>query len=160
MIKVQGTRAYIASTYPKRIEIVDISNPSAPRLLGVHPLVQYPVDMSLWGDYLAVVEKNSSSDGNLVLLDVSNPEQPRLVWRLDANAGDSYDYRRIALGNGVGYASMGTVLIKINMVQPESAYAQYAFPLPGAQAMSPLIRGETVFVPFAPQGLLAIIEPR
>lgn len=78
-VKVSGNYAYVACRQ-EGFQIVDISNPSAPKLVGRFDTTGYATTIEL-KDNLAVV---SSGGGGVYLFDVSNPAKPALKENLSS----------------------------------------------------------------------------
>lgn len=80
---------YVQHSKDQGISIVDVSNPAQPKAVGVIPWPDPAVSsrMNLTGD-LAIIAENavlpmhsSTSDDDLVLLDLSNPAAPEVVQK-------------------------------------------------------------------------------
>ena len=74
-VAVSGATAFIGTVdFPPRLETIDISDPSAPSLLGSVDLLAYPSDVALNGDHAFV----ACEDG-LRVVDTSDPSMPEVV---------------------------------------------------------------------------------
>jgi hypothetical protein len=69
----RGNHLFVADGY-EGLQVVDISNPATPVLVGSHPSV-YAYDLVARGDFVYLAD----SDGGLKIFDVSTPAAPRLI---------------------------------------------------------------------------------
>jgi hypothetical protein len=76
---VSGTYAYV--TDPKRLRVIDVSNPSSPREVSTYK-VGAPADVIVAGTYAYL-----TAEWRLRVLDVSNPASPREVGSWDLPRG-------------------------------------------------------------------------
>lgn len=77
---VAGDHAYLGS-FAGDVYIVDISEPSALRLVAQVSLPGPALDLKVDGDLLAVGVQQRGEDFGLVLIDISNPSAPNIVSR-------------------------------------------------------------------------------
>ena len=108
---VSGNRAYIGMG--PRLAILDISNPSAPALLGVSQVLPYPaLGVVVSGNY-AYVADNSAG---LQIINISNPASPSLVGGYQIFGAWAYS---VALSGNYAYVGgVGAGLQIINVSNP------------------------------------------
>ena len=78
-VEVVGNYAYIADDY-KGVQVIDVSNPSSPRLVGAQISTDAPaLSLRAQGRYLYLAKAGSISGGadGLVVFDISNPVAPK-----------------------------------------------------------------------------------
>ncbi|NMC71215.1 MAG: hypothetical protein GYA57_14280 [Myxococcales bacterium] len=110
-VALDGTRAYVAGS--ARLEIVDVSTPSAPAGAGALRLPGRARDVQLAGT-LAYV----AADAGLAIVDVSNPARPRELARVPV-CGSA---RRVAwLGGGLVAVETPTGISFVDAVMPHEA---------------------------------------
>jgi hypothetical protein len=76
-LAVQGDYAYMIQgnvVQPKRLHVVDISDPSQPRFVGACPVADDAANLAVSGDHVCVLD-----DPHLRVIDVSDPSTPRTV---------------------------------------------------------------------------------
>ena len=76
-LAVQGKYAYLIQgnvEKPKRLHVVDISDPSQPRIVGSSPLTDSAMHLAVSGNHVYVLD-----EPNFRVFDVSNPAAPRDV---------------------------------------------------------------------------------
>jgi hypothetical protein len=81
-VAVAGAHAYMADG-PAGLQVVDVANPAAPRLLGRLPTAGEARDVAVSGSLACVACGNEG----MQVIDVSNPNQPRPVARFGSQAG-------------------------------------------------------------------------
>jgi hypothetical protein len=77
---VSGTHIYVPGLNAENqaaLQIVDVSNPSAPSIVGEYPAVFGNISVS--GSYAYIADTNLGESGALHIVDVSNPSQPTLA---------------------------------------------------------------------------------
>ncbi|MFH1845029.1 MAG: PKD domain-containing protein [bacterium] len=81
-IEVQGNYAYVTefqgSPPLARLNVVDISNESLPRIVGTLDVSGWPRGVAVSGNIVAVAQRRAGAPG-LILVDVSDPMYPMLV---------------------------------------------------------------------------------
>lgn len=96
-IKVRGNYAYIANQY-NGLQIIDISNPASPQVVGSYKTQSSAWNVALSGDFAYVPMGNS-----LYIINISNPSAPTLAATY--NIGNScYD---IAINGSYVYLTIG-----------------------------------------------------
>lgn len=83
-IRVQGQYVYLVSSTgaanTNLLQIYDVSNPSAPTLVGSAPIPLYGFGLWISGDYAYVISfVGASSISTLDVIDVSNPASPTII---------------------------------------------------------------------------------
>jgi hypothetical protein len=76
-LAVQGKYAYMIQgnvEKPKRLQVVDLSEPSQPKIVGSHPVTVEAMRLAVMGDHVYVLD-----DPLLRVFDVSKPSEPRAV---------------------------------------------------------------------------------
>jgi hypothetical protein len=101
---VHGHYAYVTAAYSNRLTIIDISNPSNPRIIGSNPNLAFPVDVAVAGHYAYVADQTQiTSYANLAVVNVANPARPKVVGFLKSSAlSGAY---RIRLHGHLAYVS-------------------------------------------------------
>ena len=109
-VKAAGGIAYVShervpgfTGYPFSVTLVEVADPTDPRLLGGVPTEVAPEAHNLWldGDLLAVAARGT----HFSLFDVSEPAEPRFLGEVDPSPSTAHD---IHLRNGLLFgASMG-----------------------------------------------------
>jgi hypothetical protein len=92
-VAVSGEYAYVTAAYSDRLTVVDIANPSSPRIvasLNDTKNLNFPVDVAVSGHYAYVADQITT--GRLTVVDISNPAEPQVVASL-ANASLDGAYR-------------------------------------------------------------------
>jgi hypothetical protein len=115
-IAIVGTRAFVAAGYAGLL-VIDVSDSRDPRVVGTLPGTAVSVlpsghatlgafsDISVVGDYAYLLD---SHEGRLVVADISNPAQPKVVGRNTLFAGEGHagsmevtdDFVFVAFRNG------------------------------------------------------------
>jgi len=83
-VTISGSYAYVASLQPD-IQIVDISNPSSPVMVGSLSISGGGLAIAVSGSYAYLASFSSGGDwnGGLKVVDISNPSSPNLVGSLN-----------------------------------------------------------------------------
>ena len=124
-VAIQGDRLYLGS-YGRGFRIFDISEPAAPRQIGIYEpgrvVADAPPDAAVFdGRQIAVsngtnrtsrsIPDDAGRTDHTDFLDVTDPAHPRLLWRFDgvesptdgeSHNGDIVDERRLYLPSGLG----------------------------------------------------------
>jgi hypothetical protein len=87
-LAIQGKTAYLVqgnSETPKRLQVVDLSEPTKPRILGSCPLTAYAMRLAVSGSHVYVLD-----EPNFRAFDVSKPAMPREIGacKLEGNLWD------------------------------------------------------------------------
>jgi hypothetical protein len=112
-VAVQGnyavlTKSWWGETYQGSMEIINISNPAIPQLI-----VSYPMPGGAVAVFLDWPRAYVSTAGRLVVLDVSNPAQPKQLGEHPGGAAD------VAFANGYAYlAASGEGLRVLDVSNP------------------------------------------
>jgi hypothetical protein len=86
-VAISGNYAYLTASYQDRLTVVDIANPLSPTLvtsLRDATNLPFPVDVAISGNYAYVI--NQKSTGPLAVVDIGNPEKPKVVGSLSGTA--------------------------------------------------------------------------
>jgi hypothetical protein len=86
-ITVVGNYAYLTASYTHRLTIVDISNPTAPTIVGsVQDLTRLPlpVDVAVKNGYAYAVNETTGT-GSVTVVDVHTPTSPQIVATLPSS---------------------------------------------------------------------------
>lgn len=143
-VDVADGRAYVASA---ELLIVDVSNPSAPTLLG-HVGVGSAVvgDVEVRGNYAYV-----SAANGLHIVDISAPANPRVVGRYFVEDGLG---SRISLEGTRAYVADGRAGARIyDIANPESPTLIGTIFWPGVTATAVVARGNIAYVGNDPYGV-------
>jgi hypothetical protein len=103
-VAISGSYAYLTAAYQDRLTVVDIADPLEPELvISLHDTTHFtfPVDVAISGSYAYVI--NQKSNGPLAVVDISNPEEPKVVGLL-ANSALAGGYR-IRVRGDMAYVS-------------------------------------------------------
>jgi hypothetical protein len=73
-VKLSGNYAYLACRQ-SGLQIVDVSNPTAPVMVGSYDTSGYATNLDIWNNYLVM----SSGGGGIYLFDITNPTNPVLL---------------------------------------------------------------------------------
>lgn len=114
-LAVSGNRAYIADS---RLRVIDISNPTDPKLLGSGDEL-YATDIAISGSHVYVSDYN----GFLRIIDVSDSANPRSVATV-ATPG------RVETAGNFAYVANSQGLTVINISTPANPGAPNTFPFP------------------------------
>ncbi len=93
-VAVDGSYAYLANG-EAGLQVLDVSNPSDPTLVGGQDTAGLALDIFLDGDHAYVVD----GENGLVIMDISNPTLPQQVGHYDTND----IARRIVVRDGLAY---------------------------------------------------------
>lgn len=160
IVRVEGDLLYVLNTY-RGLQVVDLSNPDDPQLLGMTGIYGRPVEMYVRGDRAYVVVSNYynywmaedvAADGGVAsfrgsqirVLDISNPADPTFVSAFDV-PGDITDTRIVgdvlyAVSNHYAWyydsaqsTEEGTWIVSIDIADPQDIHQvdQVVFPRSG-----------------------------
>jgi hypothetical protein len=98
-VTISGNYAYVTASYAKRLTIIDISNPTAPTIVGSvqdTTNLPLPVDVAVQNGYAYVANQVPSgatnAPGTVTVVDVHSPTSPQIVGTL-ANSALNGAYR-------------------------------------------------------------------
>ncbi len=141
---VQDARLYVAIPSVATLEVVDISDPANPSLLGAYT-TPGPAAAVTVNDGLALV-----GDGNLQLVGVSNPENPTLVSELQLSG----KVNALDVLSGVAYLA-GPDLTLVEASQPSNPSIISTLETEG-EAKDVVVSGNDVYVASSEGGLLVV----
>ena len=113
-VVVQAGYAYVTGGYGTSLEVIDISEPNTPGIVGDVELPCSGEDIAVQGDYI-YISNGSSHPVSFIVIDISTPEAPELVGSLSTT-----DYARgVAVqGNYAYLANGGLGLTVIDITDP------------------------------------------
>ena len=135
-ITVIDNLAYITTD---GLSIVDVSDPTLPRLLGSRSLSGFPVSVSVDEALKLAAVAVDLVDPGLHIIDVSNPGQPLLQRTIPLVAGASH----VETFDGYAFVASGTALVKIDMTTGDSLQT---LDLGGAAIAGLAREGQNLFV--------------
>jgi len=139
-IVVRGKLAYIAN-HGGGLTIVDISTPSKPAIISnFNPKIDCDA-IGLWQD-CAILHGHWES--RLVLVDVSDPSQPRQVG-IYQHDPKTFNQGEMEVDNGFAYCTAVNGLVIVNVANPTSPKLVKTVPLNGATT-DVVVRGGYAFV--------------
>jgi hypothetical protein len=109
-LAVQGEYAYL--TVPKGVRVADISNPAAPKVIGMCDELARPMGMDLASGYAYVIRRG----GGLSVLGISDPKSPRVLGTCDKPA-NPWD---VAVDGDYAFVTAGYGLSVLNISSAES----------------------------------------
>jgi len=145
-VVIVGDLAYIANGL-KGLEIIDISDPDRPLLLGVFPTDGYACGVAVSGSMALLV------DGiNVYILDVSDSRTP-LLSDLWASSGRSSG---VAIDGTYGYvANGGSGLAILNLADPEDVALAGSYETPGV-AYAVAVQSSVAYIASGTAGLVIL----
>jgi hypothetical protein len=84
-LAVEGQHAYLIqgnAETPKRLHVVDLTDPSQPRIVGSTPVTTYAMRLAMSGHFIYVLD-----EPNFRVFDVSNPAEPHDVGSCELGKG-------------------------------------------------------------------------
>jgi len=144
-IAVNGTRAYVTNQHAG-LEIVDVSNPLSPTLVGNYDDTSYTVGVAVVGNtaYLA--------DCGLRILDVSDPTRPIVLGHYYTQEG----YRYVVVEGNTAYVAAGSAGVSILDVPDSSNPTLLARLDTLGEAFGLAVASGRIFVADGPNGLLIL----
>jgi hypothetical protein len=122
-VAVQGSYAYVAER-TSRLEIVDLSDPESPSLLGSVVTEGFYQGVAIAGIYAYV----AAGSGGLVIINISNPNAPQRVGGV-TTLNSAQD---VAVAGGYAYIADGTSgLTLVSIANPSSPLIYRNVALPG-----------------------------
>jgi hypothetical protein len=109
-VAVSNGFAYVTSSYANSLTVIDISNPSAPKIVKVlkdSTNLDFDVDVAVQGNYAYVADQGASSATaiGLAVLDISTPSNARVVGAVSSPAGSLNGAYRIRVRGDFAYVS-------------------------------------------------------
>ncbi|MGD1937410.1 MAG: Ig-like domain-containing protein [Cyanophyceae cyanobacterium] len=150
----RGSLAYLA-TGSYGLAIADISRPDRPIITGQLQLPGTAVDVSVDATQAiaavaSIGETPGTTGGSLHLVDVSNPDVPRLIQTIFTPA------RQVEVAGGVAYVAGGTTLTAIDLA---SGASLQTLELPGSGQVTGMARdGNLLFAYVTGSDTLAVID--
>ncbi len=126
------------------LEIVDVSNPSAPTVTGLVETPGFALDVEVVGNYAFVAD----FDG-LVVVDITDPAAPFITASL-ATQGKARD---LAISGGYAFVADLVGLQVIDISNPAAPQLTSSFPTPGS-AYGVAVAGNTAYVADIVSGLI------
>ncbi len=147
-IALDGCYAYIADV--SSLQIADVSDPTAPSLLGSAPMT-YAQSVGVYDDYAYVA--SYVSPGEVHIVDVSDPAAPVLqsVWIPGTGGGA----RKVLIDGSRGYVTFDAELYIVDLTNPTNPAVLGTVALPGP-GFDLFLEGEFLFV--AADGWFAIVD--
>jgi hypothetical protein len=105
-VAISGNYAYVTASYSNRLTVIDISNPSIPKIVAsLHDAtnLNFDVDVAAKGNY-AYVADQASGLGRLAVVDVSKPSSPKIAGTATNSTYMNGAYR-VRLGGNFAYVS-------------------------------------------------------
>lgn len=105
-VAISGNYAYVTASYSNRLTVIDISNPSSPKIVAsLHDVtnLNFDVDVAVRGNY-AYVADQASGLGRLAVVDVSKPSNPKIAGTATNSTYMNGAYR-VRLGGNFAYVS-------------------------------------------------------
>ena len=120
-VVVNGNYAYVSNWNGTRVDIIDISDPSIPTVVGGYDTGSYPFDLEVSDQYLYIADR----DNGLIIVDVSDPGQVVEVGSQNT-PGEAYDVEISSTHAYIADRTFGVRIIDISnpaVPQETGAYA-------------------------------------
>ncbi len=123
-VEVQGDYAYISS-HDVGLQVLDISDPTAPAIIGTCPLDGQSLGLIPNGDYVYIFH---GFNGDMSIIDVSNPANPTVAADLpDILTGTAIPYQLQVVGEYLYVAATPAALRVLNISDPLVPYPAGSF---------------------------------
>jgi hypothetical protein len=130
------------------LQVIDISNPASPTLLGTYNTPGYALGVTVSGDYAFVADQSSG----LQVIDISNPASPTLLGNYDTPGSA----RGVTVSGDYAFvADRSSGLQVVDISNPANPTLLGSYDTPG-NAEGVTVSGDHVFVADASSGLLVI----
>ncbi len=142
MVAAEGTTAYVVTVDPvdwgSALEIIDVSDPESPQLLGSYDLPADAYDLAVSGGIACI----GSGDDRLLILDVSDPANPTL---LGSHAFASSFFHQLTLSGDRIFLTNQAVLEIIDISDPTAPHTLSMFGLEDYAGMLDIV-GDLLYV--------------
>jgi hypothetical protein len=154
-VAVTWPYVYLARGYPSALLIVDVSDPSAPTLVGSLALPGSAVKVFLSGNYAYV----ALTGGGLGIVDVSSPAAPTLLSQVPPM---KYEIYGVTVSGGIAYTGEWQGSLGVLDVSNPAAPTRITTKSPPRMPLQAVIDGGYLFVAGGPYGLeiLNLANPR
>ncbi len=126
-VVASGQYAYVTSFYGHALTVVDISDPTSPKVVAeIQNSTDFPApaDVAVQGNYVYVANQNSnaSGQGTFTVVDISNPTSPQVVGTVNAR-GLSGGYR-VRVSGDLAYVSGSNVasITAVDITNPAAPF--------------------------------------
>lgn len=118
LVAVSGDYAYfLVGIHPGLLNVADVSNPSAPQVVGQIEISNYSIrQIAVQGGYAYTAGQNSFSGASLRVIDVSDPTAPVEVGRFDDP--DLTEATAVAVSGAHAYVGVGFSLRVLDVSDP------------------------------------------
>ncbi len=141
-IAVAGEHAFVADSRDHSLDVLDVSDPLAPRRLAGIPLDGQPTDVVASGKH-AYVARVSLRTRSLIVVDATDPARPRPLGQ----AGLPDNTGRVAIAGDRLYALSPTGLLAYDVGDPEAVATRGLWSAPAPADLSALaVDGPVAFV--------------
>lgn len=133
-VALEGDHAYVAAWHGG-LQVVDVSNPAAPEIVGQLPLGNDVADVAVRGSlaYLALTKPTYGPYGGFAVVDVSRPQDPRELARLNL----PYGAYGVFLQGSRAYLFAGLLtVVDIQDPRRPTLVSATALPVGGARGMA------------------------
>ncbi len=124
-IQIEGTTAYV-SDYSGGLQIINVTSPNSPTLIGTYPLMAYQAQVV---GNIAYVAGESSG---LVIINITTPSSPTLIGSYPG------DIRGVQIARNIAYlvdGSRGFMIIDVSTPSSPTLIGNYPSALPGFQVV-------------------------
>ena len=124
-LAIAGTHAYVADGFPSGLQVVDISNPASPAIVGSVSFSDAAMGVAVAGTHAYVAAHSSG----LQVVDISNPASPVIVGGVDT-PGAAFGVA--VAGNHAYVADWTSGLQAVDISNPASPVIVGSLDIPGA----------------------------